>query len=656
MGVHLTDNSRRQPYSAMKARREVWGRIKMSELGVPLDRLFTSNGQGKAFSLVPEPRSSIPFQWVHFGPGAIPNILANTPCTALNIPEALDLLNDILGTSHLLTKPGLERCLDHFLRNSQDFGQVYGSLRCHWRSNFTRLLSDLAEKRTEDEATRRNALDGDHISNSQVPPRRVWDLYSNRVFPYYAIDLDEASHTLWTISHSWVRESARTDVWTPINGYEWPVSIPKHKDASLNHVRVELLNLGAEYVWLDVLCLRQRGCPENEELRKEEWKLDVPTIGYVYSFQYRPCVTYFNGLGLPFDPSPRALASTRHWCKRVWTVQEATDNWLPGGATGATSEDTRRFFREHLPRSIPRKGLLFLDHMAFAVQAMRGRHSTTELDRVHGLAYILDCETLPIYDEGISPTLAWIALLKHMSPFSRWRVALRHAKRYPDDTSLLPSWRDFMRCGRKDTVHPSDYLWSYSDLRLLDPSRVHMLETGAYFHKAIYLFGPVVINREGKEDESGYEKLKLQAAGASGDLSCYEIRKCKIRGTFSRDVKHVILKLASDVWVVAEVNGEQQVEGKLELEVIKRGCIFFPSDKTPRLQWSTRCVVYISEGEDRRRKVVFRRPVTLFGQRSGNTSASDNAPRRALRAHSRIRTFSRDRLHQAPNVTATGAP
>ncbi len=59
--------------------------------------------------------------------------------------------------------------------------------------------------------------------------------------------------------------------------------MPIPKDADLNLIRIEMLNLGAEYVWLDVLCLRQKDEGGlREDLRMEEWKLDVPTIGGMY--------------------------------------------------------------------------------------------------------------------------------------------------------------------------------------------------------------------------------------------------------------------------------------------------------------------------------------------------------------------------------------
>ncbi|EKM53745.1 uncharacterized protein PHACADRAFT_211402 [Phanerochaete carnosa HHB-10118-sp] len=589
-----------------EVRREVWGRIKMSESGVPLDRLFTSDGQGRVFSLVPEPRSLVSLQRAHFGPGAIPNTLADIPCTTVNTTELLNLLNDVFGTGYSLDKPGLEQCLDHFLRTSQDFGQVYGSLRScwKWRWCFTRLLSDLAEERTEDEATRRNAVNGDYISNSQVPPRRVWDLYSNRVLPFYArvyYSSPSERFEVWTVSHSWVHKSACAEVWTPINGYEWPVLLPN--DTTLDHVRVELLNLGAEYVWLDVLCLRQRGRPEDEEQRKEEWKLDVPTIGHVYSLD-RPCVTYFNGLGLPFDPSPRILSSDRHWFNRAWTVQEATDYWLPGGATGEASADTRRFFREYLPKSIPYSASheWKSDYVTFAATVIQGRHCTTELDRVHGLAYILNCKTLPIYDERMSPDLAWAALLKHMSPHTRFHVALRHARCHPASTSLLPSWWDFMQREQQDTIRASDFVPPSSDLRLLRDSHLHTDEPETYYHTTTDLYGPVGIYCEGKEDEFGHETLKLQTAGASDDLECYEIRDCKIGGTLLQGTTYVILRLSEMVWLVVEVIGERQIEKGTALEVVKRGCILSSSDRLPYLRWYERWyVVYISE-EARRKK------------------------------------------------------
>ncbi len=110
------------------------------------------------------------------------------------------------------------------------------------------------------------------------------------------------------ISHAWVDEKDRVNVWTPINGREWPVPIPK--DANLNLIWIEMLNLGVDYAWLDVLCLRQKE-GLREDLHVEEWKLDVPTIGATY--QQIKVVIYMSGLGQPQSLREGDLDSDRCW-------------------------------------------------------------------------------------------------------------------------------------------------------------------------------------------------------------------------------------------------------------------------------------------------------------------------------------------------------
>ncbi len=116
---------------------------------------------------------------------------------------------------------------------------------------------------------------------------------------------------------------------TPINRKEWPVPIPK--DTDLNLIRIEMLNLGAEYAWLDVLCLRQkeeRG--PREDLRVKEWRLDVPTIGGVYKDAIK-VVIYLSGLGRPFRLKAGDLDSDRNWFRRAWTLQEVGDRRIIAG-------------------------------------------------------------------------------------------------------------------------------------------------------------------------------------------------------------------------------------------------------------------------------------------------------------------------------------
>ncbi len=135
--------------------------------------------------------------------------------------------------------------------------------------------------------------------------------------PWWITDVDGKLRWPQPISHAWVDEKERADVWTPINGYEWPVPVPKESD--LNLIRIEMLNLGLEYAWLDVLCLRQAGGP-GEDVRAEEWKLDVPMIGAVY--RATRVVLYLNGLGRPLTLKEGDLDSDRSWFRRAWTLQE----------------------------------------------------------------------------------------------------------------------------------------------------------------------------------------------------------------------------------------------------------------------------------------------------------------------------------------------
>ncbi|KAK0458110.1 uncharacterized protein EV420DRAFT_1546568 [Desarmillaria tabescens] len=61
--------------------------------------------------------------------------------------------------------------------------------------------------------TRRPALVGNRIVNPWLPPRRVWDLYSNRVVPWWITDVDGKLRWPQPISHAWVDEKDRADRW-----------------------------------------------------------------------------------------------------------------------------------------------------------------------------------------------------------------------------------------------------------------------------------------------------------------------------------------------------------------------------------------------------------------------------------------------------------
>ncbi|KAK0432224.1 hypothetical protein EV421DRAFT_1719706, partial [Armillaria borealis] len=325
----------------------------------------------------------------------IPSSLADTLCAALGVQGVLDRLNATLGTSHTLDTPSLLSLLEECIEKNYDFGMVYGRLRTVWITDRDSNMKDKLRRREEnDRQIRQRALIGNRIVNPRLEPR-----------PDICPD---------PISHAWVDEQDRVNVWTPMNGSEWPVPIPR--DANLNLIRIEMLNLDVEYTWLDVLCLRQKGGPR-EDLRAEEWKLDVPTIGYIYRSTY--VVIYLSGLGWPLSLKEGDLDSDRCWFRRAWTVQEvgfagriiAGDT--PDGPMHAKPiDDDGNYKMDVLTRFHKKLKSLHTHGDIFSVlTAMRYRVSTNPVDRVAGLTLPLRPNMIPAYYESGSLQDAWTALV-----------------------------------------------------------------------------------------------------------------------------------------------------------------------------------------------------------------------------------------------------
>ncbi len=242
------------------------------------------------------------------------------------------------------------------------------------------------------------------------------------------------------ISRAWVDENERVDAMTPINGYEWPMPMPK--DSNLDLIRIEMLNLGLGYAWLDVLCLRQEG-RKNEHLRVEEWKFDVPTIGSEYNDVITSVVCYFNGLGRPFYLTADDFESDRCWFRRAWTLQEITETPIIGGETGdnVMDKEVRKTFDDQLAR------LQQIRHRAISLELaseMQNRVSTKSLDKVAGLAYLLNSDFIPIYDAEMSDMDAWEVLMDAMS--SRYRAEFLFYFPEPGNGNKYwrPSWQQIM--------------------------------------------------------------------------------------------------------------------------------------------------------------------------------------------------------------------
>ncbi|KAK0479149.1 hypothetical protein IW261DRAFT_1399519 [Armillaria novae-zelandiae] len=340
------------------------------------------------------------------GSGAvIPSALANVPCADLGVDGVLEELNAALGTHYSLgsedlrlwRKTTLRSILEPYVARNDDFGTVYSHLRRFWYSgDVAQIEHALRVEEEEDREMRKKVLVHNRITTRHVPPRRLW---VTRV---------------WGISHVWVDENDRMSVMTPVNGKEWPVPMPK--DANLDLIRIEMLNHGAEYAWLDVLCLRQEG-GKGEHLCLEEWKLDVPTIGFVYSDTAR-VVSYFNGLGRPLHLTAGYFESERCWFRRAWTLQEININPIIGGETGddIAEDEVQKEFYERLARWGPIQGPMSVLEL---VSQMRNRESSAPLDKVAGLVYLLELPCIPIYDAEMSDADAWEVLMDVMFPDSR---------------------------------------------------------------------------------------------------------------------------------------------------------------------------------------------------------------------------------------------
>ncbi|EKM52478.1 uncharacterized protein PHACADRAFT_260919 [Phanerochaete carnosa HHB-10118-sp] len=471
---------------------------------------------GKIFTLTPpapiDYYTLCPLQTKFKGTGAIYDSDADIFCFTLGVDGVLQKLNDVFGTNYSLDRtPSLRGVLGqivHHPRCRYDFGYAYGWIRRGWFCDIDYVGNRLVNFQEIGDRRREKAITDDLITNPRISPRRVWDLYSNRVLPFYVLLGADVPRNLWAISHSWVPDSQLRRVWTSINDYEWPVPLPS--DVDLSQIRIELLNLGAEYVWLDVLCLRQEIPPTtlsshprrdvvdiwqwreaSERTRKEEWRLDVPTIGYIYRCKpSQVVVTYFNGLGRPFRLSAGSLkeeGSAHHWINRVWTMQEATPNWLLGGLTPQPFDErdpgvygTIELFHRRMNDllAILPQGQTPPDLFAL-VSFLRLRHARRENDYISGLGYLLQCPVLPIYDETISAETAWERLVRELDPkFLTDLLFLFPITGADLKARWRPSWEQLMR-------HPLTPL-STSPVAYLQQDLVHYDPASAVYSNVAY--------------------------------------------------------------------------------------------------------------------------------------------------------------------------
>ncbi|KLO14814.1 hypothetical protein SCHPADRAFT_293610 [Schizopora paradoxa] len=402
-------------------------------------------------------------------------------------------LNEIFNTT--LAVDPLRDLLDSLISQGLDFGSIYARLRPNvdplsiktnflWPMESTGGLKtlDLPNARTSkgrdredvtfraisigtafaerhgklDAQDREKSIDGQSIVNqTSVKPRRLWDLLANRVVPYeYSYSFRKRNQSsgkpldypFCAISHSWTDDMVKVD--TPINGHEWLVPVPK--GIKLEVIRTELLNMGAEYVWLDVLCLRQHSLdPTKEEIRTQEWEVDLPTIGVVFDRYAHRVVRYMNGLGRPFEAF--GWDHEKHWLNRAWTLQEVKHNSLMGGIPEGVanpqevvSSDTGERLQERLDIIGTIESRRGLEAFPLLINSMRLRSSANPVDKVLGIAMICCKDRLPIYKEKDDTEKAWTTCLEYLPP--AFVVMFIFNFLGPGDGSVAwrPSWNQLM--------------------------------------------------------------------------------------------------------------------------------------------------------------------------------------------------------------------
>ena len=424
---------------------------------------------------------------------------ADVQCWSLNEEDLWRSLVALIGLNENAIQAKLQwirNDVRYFISCNFDFGLAYAAARVGWkhfnehsmnchtisiqRCQWRKHLQLLDERRSK-------AITIGNPNTGQAPqeliilpysimPRRLWDLKSNRVVNFQMLHATQStiktSPVFWAVSHSWT--SNMFPVWTAINQNQWPVLLPK--GISLDYLRAELLALGAEYIWVDVVCLRQRSEANYlEQVRREEWKLDVPTIGNIYCAAAH-IVRYFNGLGVRFSNS--GWDDKRHWLQRAWTLQEiATESITINGGTPRNRGQVLLNSKGKVFGKVIRlrDAIRPVTQLAAQVGSAQGcevyelaremtrRHASRPVDKISGLFYLLRTTKLPCYDAHMTSEDFWNQCF-HLLPAERKAEILFNFPYRGSDKQWFPTWAQVLDWPERDPAYDHMRFQSLPDL------------------------------------------------------------------------------------------------------------------------------------------------------------------------------------------------
>ncbi len=119
-------------------------------------------------------------------------------CAKLGVAGLLEKLNIILGTSYTLEINSLCSLLEAYIIKGYDFGTAFGYLRPFWHKDLTDIDNTLRTREALDRQMRQDVLVNNKIISRALPPRRVWDLFSNRGGAMVGLQREYP----WAISHA----------------------------------------------------------------------------------------------------------------------------------------------------------------------------------------------------------------------------------------------------------------------------------------------------------------------------------------------------------------------------------------------------------------------------------------------------------------------